>query len=229
MKINHVANELRWYREDIYNEATTLILGSFNPNNPNGNNADYYYGRSSNYFWCAIAEIIGKDSGFFLNNLEGMKDAMLYYKFCFLDVISTIEISSEKADSELLKEYVTKKIFAGFSDQVLFTSQTNYNGVSISLRRTYNPDLFKILDLGKINKIIHTMGNNRISQNLKVKPVELNKGYEGFQEYINKIESTTDVVFVRESFSPSARVINRNRIENLENLKAWLNANLNLK
>ena len=229
MKINHVAYELPWYREDIYNKATTLILGSFNPYNPNDNNADYYYGRSSNYFWSSIAEIIGNDFDFFFNNLERKQQAMLDCKFCFLDVISTIEISSEKADSELLQEYVTKKIFAGFSDQVLFTSQTHYNGVSISLRRTYNPDVLKILDSGKINKIIHTMGNNRISKNLKVKPVELNKGYEGFQEYINKIESTPDVVFVRESFSPSARAINRNRIKNLENLKAWLNANLNLK
>ena len=48
MIINHVAIVNGWDRKEILENSETLILGSFNPFNPNGDNTDYYYGRCFN-------------------------------------------------------------------------------------------------------------------------------------------------------------------------------------
>lgn len=68
----------------IPKNVKTLILGSFNPNNLN-NNTDYYYGRSSNYFWKVIADILNYNEDYFCGNLERKVEIMEKYGFCFLD------------------------------------------------------------------------------------------------------------------------------------------------
>ena len=57
MIINHSTIEHKWETIENFTIAKTLILGSFNPFNPNGDNTDFYYGRCTNYFWKTIAEI----------------------------------------------------------------------------------------------------------------------------------------------------------------------------
>ena len=227
MIINHVAIVNGWDRKEILENSETLILGSFNPFNPNGDNTDYYYGRCRNYLWKTIAEIKKMNPNIFFNNLEIKFDLMRQYKFCFLDIINSIEIDHINYNKLLTQEFINKKIYSGYTDQTLFTSNTSYNGEKFSLRRTYNNSILEILQEGKIQKIIHTMGNNTIGKNLKTKWQEKKLGDKGFQGFINQIKHNQNVNFIPESFSPSGRAVKSEKY--LLDLKDWIGKNLNLK
>ncbi len=43
-------------------EPTTLIVGTFNPSWPEENNAEWFYGRTGNYFWEVLPRIYGEQS-----------------------------------------------------------------------------------------------------------------------------------------------------------------------
>ena len=92
MEINHASIHLNWNQDEIFDNATKLIIGSFNPFNPNGDNADYYYGRCTNYLWRSIAEIKGENPNIYFNNFDLKRRAMLQHNFCFVDIVSKLEI-----------------------------------------------------------------------------------------------------------------------------------------
>ena len=69
--INHQAIQNNWTTPEQIVNPQTLILGSFNPFNANGNIVDYYYGRRSNYFWKRIAIIMGYDEEYFFDAIFG--------------------------------------------------------------------------------------------------------------------------------------------------------------
>ena len=70
MVIQHNANVGNWDNENILINAEVLILGSFNPFNLNGDNADFYYGRRSNYFWKIIGQELYNESAYFDNSFQ---------------------------------------------------------------------------------------------------------------------------------------------------------------
>jgi hypothetical protein len=222
MIITHVALENGWNRDHLLQNAEKLILGSFNPFNQNGDNTDYYYGRSTNYFWKAIAELNRLNTNAFLNNLELKLDYMNRFKFCFLDVINSIEIQSDDNNERAILDFVNQKIFTEFSDQVLFTSNTSFGNNRIKVTRTYNSDILPLIEQGRIRTILHTMGNNTIRMNLTTKPKELRLGVNGFQGFINDIVAIENVRFVNQSFSPSGRAVNTGGPDYFNELKNWL-------
>jgi len=87
-------------------ECSTLILGTFNPEN--GPFADYYYGRVnshngwSNRFWPAISEYLIRehelDAHLQPGDLDGKIRVMRQLKFSCLDVILRIESPNDEAD-----------------------------------------------------------------------------------------------------------------------------------
>jgi hypothetical protein len=215
----HVKKEI----SDLLLNAQTLVLGSFNPHNPNGNNADFYYGRGSNYFWPIIARLKELDEQYYSNSIERKITAMKEHSFCFTDIISKIEISGIEAE-----DYACKKIFSGYSDQVLFTTNTIYQGSKIEVYRTYNQNVLEVLKNGKIQTVIHTMGNNRIDKYHKTKPKE--RGNYGFQNYWQQLRnSIPGVIFDSISFSPSAYAVRVGGEKYLETLTEWINNNLKIK
>lgn len=226
MIIRHVALENEWNRNDVLQNAKKLILGSFNPYNPNGDNADYYYGRSTNYFWKAIAEIHNMNPNIFFNNLNLKLEYMHEYKFCFSDIINSVEINSQNVNELALNRFIDQKIHSEFSDQVLFTSRTSFENNQITLERSYNSNILSLLEEGRILKIIHTMGNNTIGRNLITSPKEIALGINGFQGYINEIIGNLNSTFVPQSFSPSARAVNTGGLIYYNGLKAWLNEHI---
>jgi hypothetical protein len=228
MIINHVALENEWDKKEIFDNAKTLILGSFNPFNPNGDNTDFYYGRCTNYFWKTIAEIKKMNPNIFFNNLELKLDIMRQYKFCFLDLINSIEINHINNNDRLIQEFINKKIYAGYTDQTLFTSNTSYNGEQINLKRNYNHRIFEILQEGKIQKVIHTMGNITIGIMFETKWKEKKLGDTGFQGIIDQLKYHKSINFISESYSPSGRVVKVKGEEYKLVLKNWINKNLNL-
>ena len=66
MIIQHAALIDNWNNIELINNSKTIVLGSFNPNQPN-NNTDFYYGRCSNYFWSTIAILEGRNQNFYFN------------------------------------------------------------------------------------------------------------------------------------------------------------------
>lgn len=156
----HQAIELDWLKAEDLDNPLTLVIGSFNPFNPNGDgNLDYYYGRGTNHFWKSIARNIKKPDKFFFNNEHGLtrKIEVMKGKFCCLDVINSIDIDCENA--EILHEYLNNKIFGDFNDQTIWTTNTNWKGEKINLKRSYNPSIKTLLQNSQsIRKVIHTMG-----------------------------------------------------------------------
>lgn len=227
MVITHASISNNWNNINYFPNAETLILGSFNPNNPNvlNGNTDYFYGRSSNFFWKAIAELNNIDINSFTDNIELKFEYMQLNRFCFLDIINSIEISTD-ADNNLLNEFVQNKIFKDFTDQVLFTSKTKFKGSSILIARNYNFEIPNLVLNSRINKIIHTLGNSRIDQNFTTKPKEQNVGENGFQILINQINNIDNVNFISQSFSPSKYAVNRSEENYYSELKNWLRNNL---
>lgn len=228
MKINHVCQNNNWINPEEIKEATTLILGSFNPFNPIGQNTDYYYGRQSNYFWKVVATSLEMNEDYFADNLENKLKVMKEYKFCFLDVISSIEVSSPDRNEELIDDYVENKIFSNYLDQTLFTTKTSFKGQEIRIKRNYNHSVTSLLNNGNFKKVIHTMGNNRISTALRAVPLEKKLEKDGFQGYINAINDL-GVTFEPLSFSPSGYAVHSGGKEHSINLNNWLSSNLGLK
>jgi len=227
MVIQHNANVGNWDNENILINAEVLILGSFNPFNLNGDNADFYYGRRSNYFWKIIGQELYNESTYFDNSFQRKIDIMFQKKFCFLDIVKSIEITNGQNSLDILNTFINDKIYTNFSDSVLFTSTTLYQGERIFLRRFYNNKIIRVLNEGNIKRIIHTLGNNTISQNFTTKPKEKNLNTNGLQGFINTIVET-GVNFVPDSYSPSPMAVNPGGADYMSRLRSWLVENLNL-
>jgi hypothetical protein len=227
MIIQHNSIEADWDNEEVLNNAETLILGSFNPFNPSGGNPNFYYGRKTNYLWKIIGEVLHNDSNYYFDNIKRKYDVMIEKKFCFLDIINSIEVANIEEDDNLLNSFIKEKIFTNFSDSVLFTKKTSYLQKSIFIKRVYNFKVQNLLDKRKINKIIHTLGNNTIKINFDTKWKENNLGENGFQGYINSLVNF-DINFIPISYSPSQLVVNREGTGYQNNLRNWLIENLTL-
>ena len=146
--------------------------------------------------------------------------------FCFYDVIDSIEVSS--VDENILNRYIDNEIYRNFLDNKIWTSKTTYENVEIKLKRNYNQQVIKLLkNSSSINRVIHTMGKNRIKPN-KVNPAEKNLNGQGFNDYINKIKSICDekrIDFDYESLSPSDYAIKTGKVTK-EELRLWLSQSI---
>jgi hypothetical protein len=227
--VNHSRIEQKWHDNKEISElllnAKTLVLGSFNPHNPNGNNTDFYYGRCSNFLWKVIAELNNQNEQFYCNRLDRKIETMKEHSFIFLDLISSIEISSN--NDEIIQRFLDKKIYSGYSDNVLFTTSTTFQNQNVQVIRKYNEQIIEVLKKGKVNKVIHTLGNATINQDFITKPIERKLKDSGFQGFWNKIiNSNNDNSFMRESYSPSAYAVRKLGDKNFSDLKNWILTNL---
>jgi G:T/U-mismatch repair DNA glycosylase len=223
-KVIHQRKALDWIDASEIENPKTLILGSFNPYESIHKSVDYYYGRQSNHLWKTIANLLNYEENYFFdkqNGLERKRDTM-QTNFCFYDVIDSIEVSS--VDENILNRYIDNEIYRNFLDNKIWTSKTTYENVEIKLKRNYNPQVIKLLkNSSSIERVIHTMGKNRINRN-KVNPAEKNLNGQGFNDYINKIKSICDekrIVFDYESLSPSGYAIKTGKVTK-EELGLWL-------
>lgn len=227
--INHQAIQNNWITPEQITNPQTLILGSFNPYNANGNIVDYYYGRRSNYLWKRIAIIMGHDEDYFFDALEGNQRKLqaMHNRFCFLDVINHINVVGN--DQHLVDEYINDHIFTNFSDSKIFINRTNSR--QVQLVREYNNSIITFLQsTATINKVIHTIGNSRIVTPLNVKPRERNlgiNGFSGFMNAINEVCLNRNIEFIHESWSPSAYAVRKGSTP-IPELDLWLCQHLNL-
>lgn len=226
MEIRHLALENGWNSNEILQNANKLILGSFNPFMNNGENADYYYGRRTNYFWRIMAEIEDLNPEYYLNNLDLKLECMNRFGFCFLDLISSINITCQGNDEAIIERFVRRKIYKEFSDQVLFTTSTKFESKKLNVSRVYNQDVLDLIQQGNIRKVIHTLGNNTIDLGFGTKPKEKNLGVDGFQGFVNQIVNQNNAVVISESYSPSGRAVKGGGSNYLNELKQWLRVHI---
>lgn len=209
----------------IPKNVETLVLGSFNPLNPQDNlNANYYYGRNTNYLWKAIGDLLYNNQFYYFNNgqlnLEFAFQAMNEYSFCFLDLINNIQITGQNELHE--NNFCNSRIYTNYSDNVLFTGNANFEALNINLQRNYNQNIIEFIQMHKPSKLIHTLGNNRINLNFNAYPVD----FQFFLNQISNISQLSDTEITTHSISPSQININRNNL--YEELKKWLKIHLNL-
>ena len=226
--INHQSIELNWLNPIQIEEPKTLVLGSFNPYDPCNNEdwVDYYYGRRANFFWPSIAYNINPvhPRDYFYLNL-GLKQSIMDNHFCCLDVINSIEINCQ--DKTALDQFIDNNIYSGFSDRILFRTNTEYNNHRIKVIRHYNQSIIDFLqNTTTITKVIHTMGNNRIPNRNGINPGENQFGVDGFNGFMNTIiDICGERNFLFESYSPSAYAVHSGRTNEVT-LRNWLRVNL---
>ena len=225
ISVRHQCLELNWPSINQITNPKTLVLGSFNPYNGRTNAVDYYYGRTSNYFWKTIAFIRELDENYYNQGIERKLEIMMD-RFICMDVINQIEFSAE--NQELLTEYINNNIFSNFLDQKIWVSKTNFRNNYIKLSRSYNQNIItSIQNTNSIEKVIHTMGGDRINED-NATPQE-RKLYElGFNSYVNNIKKICrekGIAFITQSYSPSSYAVN-NGTTPKNDLRNFLRENL---
>jgi len=188
MRIEHQRLTKNWLKPTDILEPKTLILGSFNPYNPNNKKdwVDYYYGRKSNNFWKSMALINGKSKDYFFDSDNGLKRKIeiMQNRFCCMDIINSIDFVC--SNNQTLKDYLENDIFANFLDQKIWCINNRTNNINLS--RNYNLEVINFLIESKtIKKVIHTMGFDRINSKNGIKPKEKSLNQNGFSGYFNQI------------------------------------------
>ena len=218
MIIEHASVNWKNY---IPKKVKTLVLGSFNPNNP-GNNANYYYGRNRNYFWKSLGGFLHNNDHHFFNNGQLNNNLgfqyMEEYGFYFFDLISELNINGLNQEHEL--NFINSKILNGFSDSVLFTVNTNFQNNNINIQRTYNQNIIDFIREYKPKKLIHTLGNFTINLNFESQIGDLNIFLNNISNECNN--SNTQIIDL--SISPSQYNIHYHGLR--QELDNWLHQNL---
>lgn len=118
------------FREDLYpnQKLKYLFIGTFNPewNNPNGNNANWFYGRRTNSFWRILPETFGHLN---LNNAQNRKNPKPWRDYCIqngiglTDIIQTITDAEEQEHNAEILGFLDDQL-EGFNE-VLLTDISN--------------------------------------------------------------------------------------------------------
>ncbi len=111
-------------------KPTTLIIGTFNPEWPSENTAEWFYGRiegsindhnSGNHFWAVLPRLYRMDSLKSLGKKEKWKEFCSEKKIAITDLISCIQDADQTDQNHkiFLKGYSDKKIAEEFQNHQL--------------------------------------------------------------------------------------------------------------
>lgn len=211
-----------WENYKVSNPKT-LVLGSFNPYNPEAKPIDYYYGRQKNHFWKSVARVLGLP----FDSLQGpntisAKLNVMHDRFVCMDIIDQVEISSDNPN--MTNAYINDHIFRDFTDQKIWATKSN----GVNIKRTYNKRVIYLLNnTDNIKTIIHTMGMNKISKPNRTSPRESALGINGFEGYMNaifEICQRRNIRFEFQSISPSDYAVKRGSTK-IDELDHWIKTN----
>lgn len=104
-------------------EPTTLIVGTFNPAWPDGNNAQWFYGRTqNNYFWDVLPRIYHPDINLRNATPDEWKAFCSNNGIALTDMVSSIQDAHEAIDEhrQVLGNYLDTSI-ADYFGQFMFT------------------------------------------------------------------------------------------------------------
>lgn len=111
--------------ERINFEPTTLIIGTFNPEWPEENNAEWFYGRThdehgnqNNYFWDVLPRVYEEPSLINATPAE-WKQFCERRQIAITDLITCIEDAVEGDDDNLLRGYADRVIAENFQRHII--------------------------------------------------------------------------------------------------------------
>jgi hypothetical protein len=117
-------------------EPTTLIVGTFNPSWPEGNKAEWYYGRFDNNFWDVLPRLYSEES------LRCATPA-IWKSFCERHKIAITDLISCIEDAEPENE-LHKSQLRTFSDKAIAEKFTRHTPVGIVELLRSNPTIKNI-------------------------------------------------------------------------------------
>lgn len=127
-------------------EPTTLLVGTFNPEWPNDNTAEWFYGRitggvqdhnSGNHFWAVLPRLYGEESLKSIGSIQLWRSFCKRHKIAITDLISCIE-DAEKGDSQHLNH------LRGYSDKAIASQFKDYIYTNIILLLQQKPSIKNI-------------------------------------------------------------------------------------
>lgn len=108
-------------------EFDYLFIGTFNPewNNPNGNNANYFYGRHTNDFWYILPKVFG-DTDLMTKEKRTDQNLLINYlktkKIALTDIV--IEVKNVEKENELhFKDIISVKDKSLEKYELIFNSE----------------------------------------------------------------------------------------------------------
>lgn len=105
------------FQEDLIplHELRYLFVGTFNPewNNPNGNNANWFYGRRTNSFWRILPSVFGGEN---MNTFHHRQNPQIWKDYCLENGIGFTDIITAILDAEV---EVHEQQIMGFQDNFL--------------------------------------------------------------------------------------------------------------
>ncbi len=203
VEVKHLCYEKGW--NDIKPKSPiTLIIGSFNPFIPNNNFLpDYYYGRipirgPGNSLWSTIGKLKYNNKDYFKNNFINKINELEKSNFYFHDLISKVEFTCE--NKIVLDDYISKKVYKNFGDDILWKSKTKHQGKLIRVKRTYNTNIIDFLiKNNSIKTVINTLGSVRGNFDFNNNDLE----WIQFKKNLFDICSKNKINIVLKSVSPS--------------------------
>ncbi|WP_405411672.1 hypothetical protein [Maribacter sp. Asnod1-A12] len=201
--VTHISEVFNWDSKQP-KQPQTLILGSFNPFNPKDKTpTDFYYSRipkrgRGNRFWTSIGKLKYDNTKYFKDNPGSRFQELEETGFMFLDLIKSIEFSSE--DEHVLNQFLEKKVFGNFGDNDILRSKLSYESHIINIKRNYNEKILKILSSTKsIKKVINTLGSTNGNLGFNVREKE----WTEFKSELFQICNSKNIELILESVSPS--------------------------
>ena len=211
--VTHISEVFDWDSKQP-EQPKILILGSFNPFNPKDETpTDFYYSRvptrgRGNRFWTTIGKLKYDNSKYFRENPESRFQELDKSRFMFLDLIKSIEFSSE--DETVLNQFLEKKVFENFGDSDILRSKITYESSVINIRRNYNEKIIKTLSTTKsIKKVINTLGSSNGNLGFNVREKE----WSEFKNQLFEICKSKNIELILESVSPSPQGGNDEKLE----------------
>jgi hypothetical protein len=98
----------------------TLIIGTFNPEWPDGNYAEWFYGRTNNnYFWDLLPRMYG-DQGLRNGNQKDWKTYCRIRKVALTDLLASINDANIRNETHrlILSKYTDLDLAAKFTEQL---------------------------------------------------------------------------------------------------------------
>jgi len=117
---------------------TTLVVGTFNPEWPDNNSANWFYGRiESNYFWNILPKIYNEESLL-------CSDESKWLQFCskkkiaITDLIASIKSANKETHMSIISGYSDKSIQDNFKyDELELVPITEILGSNRSIKHVY--------------------------------------------------------------------------------------------
>jgi hypothetical protein len=153
-------------------EPTTLIVGTFNPEWPEHNTAEWFYGRTDTcYFWDILPRLYGEQSLLNAHTTE-WKQFCKDKKIALTDLISAIDDAEQNNKAH-------NRMLGGFSDDAIEYNFDGFEFVSIAGLLKRNPSIQHVYLTRTItdafwrhlwNPVAHYCNHNKLSERKLLTP-----------------------------------------------------------